>query len=77
MEEAGIPTVNITAVPTVSKMIGVTRVLRGMSVPNVLGDHELPPEQEKALRKKMIRRALEILRTEVDEKQIFSMEGTE
>ena len=58
-------------------MIGVTRVLRGMSVPNVLGDNQLPQDQEKALRKKMVRRALDILQTEVQEKQIFNLEGTE
>jgi glycine reductase len=58
-------------------MIGVTRVLRGLSVPNVLGNKDLAPEQEKAMRKKVVQRALEILRTEVDETQIFNMEGTE
>jgi hypothetical protein len=57
-------------------MIGVTRVLRGVSVPNVLGDHELPPEREKALRRKYVRRALELLQKEVTDKQIFSVEGS-
>ena len=68
---------NITAVPTVSSMIGVTRVLRGESVANLLGNIEISPEQEKMLRRRYVLRALEILRMELKEKQVFTLEGTE
>jgi hypothetical protein len=63
--------VNITAVPTVSQMIGVTRVLKGVSVPNILGTSSLPEEREGLLRRKYVVRALEILQTEIKEKEIF------
>jgi glycine/betaine/sarcosine/D-proline reductase family selenoprotein B len=63
--------VNITAVPTVSQMIGVTRVLKGVSVPNILGNSSLPEERERLLRRKYVVRALEILQTEIKEKEIF------
>jgi len=69
--------VNITAVPTVSQMIGVTRVLRGQSVPNVLGDSQLQKDKEKLLRRKYILRALEILQMDMKDKKIFSLEGAE
>ena len=68
---------NITAVPTVSSMIGVTRVLRGESVANLLGNIEISPVQEKLLRRRYVLRALEILRMELKEKQVFTLEGTE
>ena len=68
---------NITAVPTVSQMIGVTRVLRGQSVPNVLGDSQLQIDREKLLRRKYILRALEILQMDMKDKKIFSLDGAE
>ena len=77
IERQGFPVVNITAVPTVSSMIGVTRVLRGESVANLLGNIAISPEQEKLLRRRYVRRALEILRMELKEKQVFTLEGTE
>ena len=70
------PVVNITAVPTVSKMMGVTRILRGASVTNVLGDVSLTPKQEKLLRRKYILRALQILQMEIPGQQMFTLEGT-
>jgi len=69
--------VNITAVPTVSSMIGVTRVLRGESVANLLGNIEISAVQEKMLRRRYVLRALEILRMDLKEKQVFTLEGTE
>ena len=70
------PVVNITAVPTVSKMLGVTRILRGESVTNLLGDLKMTPEQEKELRRKYILRALQILEMELQGQQMFTLEGT-
>jgi glycine/betaine/sarcosine/D-proline reductase family selenoprotein B len=77
MEKFGFPVVNITAVPTVSKMIGVTRILRGESVANLLGNAGLPSEKERSLREKYVLRALEILRMDIKTKQIFTLEGTQ
>jgi hypothetical protein len=69
--------VNITAVPTISKMVGVTRILRGVSVTNLLGDTKLTKEKEKLLRRKYVLRALEILQMDVKNSQIFTVEGEE
>ncbi len=77
IERQGFPVVNITAVPTVSSMIGVTRVLRGESVANLLGNIEISTVQEKMLRRRYVLRALEILRMDLKEKQVFTLEGTE
>ena len=77
IEKQGFPVVNITAVPTVSSMIGVTRVLRGESVANLLGNIEISAVQEKILRRRYVLRALEILRMDLKEKQVFTLEGTE
>ena len=69
--------VQITAVPNVAKMVGVNRILRGQSITCVVGNSVLTPEQEKGLRRKYVRRALEILQTEVDNPTIFTLDGME
>jgi hypothetical protein len=58
-------------------MIGVNRILKGSSVANILGDTHLSPEHERALRRKYVKRALEILQMDVKGKQIFTLDGTE
>jgi len=78
IEKLGIPVVQITAVPNVAQMVGVNRILRGQTVPCVVGNSALNKEQEKALRRKIILRALEILQMEAHgPKKVFTLEGTE
>ena len=77
IERSGLPVVHITAVPTVSHMMGVNRVLRGQSVTCVLGNPELKKEEETKLRRKYVLRALEILKMDIKHKCVFTLEGTE
>jgi hypothetical protein len=58
-------------------MVGVNRILQGQSVTCVVGNSVLTREQEKALRRKYVLRALEILQTETTEPTIFTLEGTQ
>ena len=76
IEKSGIPVVNITAVPSVADMVGVTRILRGFTIPSVLGDLKLSKEQEKESRKRHIRRALSILQMEINDEHVFTLEGS-
>ena len=69
--------IQITAVPTVSRMVGVNRVLRGQRVTCVLGDSKLTKEQDKMLRRRYIMRALEIAQMHVEKKRIYTLEGSE
>ena len=78
IEKLGIPVVQITAVTNVAQMVGVSRILRGQTVPCVVGNSVLNKEQEKALRRKIILRALEMLQMEAPGSQtVFTLEGTE
>jgi glycine reductase len=78
IEKLGIPVIQITAVPNVAQMVGTNRILRGQTVPCVVGNSALNKEQEKALRRKIILRALEILQMEAPgSKKVFTIEGTE
>jgi len=59
-------------------MVGVNRILRGQTVPCVIGNSVLNKEQEKTLRRKMILRAMEMLQMDAPGPQIvFTLEGTE
>ncbi len=75
IEKAGIPVVQITAVPSASIMVGVSRILSGKTITNPFGDAELPPEREKELRRKYVVRALDLLKTKVEKSTLFTLDG--
>ena len=54
----------VTSVVPVAKMVGSNRVVQGQGIVHVLGDADLPPEEEKELRRKTVLQALEALQTE-------------
>ncbi len=65
MEKAGIPTCQITSVVPIAKMVGSNRIVQGHGIVHVLGDADLPPEEEKELRRRIVAQALESLGKEV------------
>ncbi len=57
-------------------MVRVHRILRGQTVPNVLGDNSLTPEQEKSLRRKYMLRAIEMFQAEVvDDPVVWTLDA--
>ena len=73
IEKTGIPVVQITALPEVSKMVGANRILRGTAIPYVTGDKNLPEDKEKELNFQFLKKALEILQTPVEEQTVFTL----
>lgn len=69
----GIPTAMISAVPPVPQMMGVPRLVTGHSVTSLLGDPSLPPDQERALRRRIVLMALQALGEAVDEPTTFEV----
>lgn len=61
LEEQGIPTVLVTNLQMVAASMHVNRVFTGVAIPHVFGDPTLPPAEEKALRRQLVIRALELL----------------
>jgi len=55
----------ITALPTIAKMVGANRILKGVSITHPAGDPSLAVGEEHALRRRIVERALEMLATEV------------
>lgn len=53
----------ITAALPIAKMVGSNRVVLGTGIVHVTGDAKLPPAEEKELRKRLVRQALDALQT--------------
>ena len=54
----------ITSLAPIAKMVGSNRIVQGHGIVHVLGDAELPPQEEKDLRRKIVQEALETLAKE-------------
>ena len=67
----GIPTVLITALPTIAVMVGANRVLRGVSITHPTGDPSLSTGDERALRGRLLDRALMMLATDVEPRTVW------
>ena len=73
IERAGIPVVHMCTVTPISMTVGANRSVPTIAIPHPLGNPALPPEEEKALRRKLVSRALEALTTEVEDQTIFEV----
>ena len=54
----------VTSLAPIAKMVGSNRIVRGHGIVHVLGDAELPPQEERDLRRKIVQEALETLAKE-------------
>ncbi len=59
-----------TVVP-ISLTVGANRIVPTIAIPHPLGDPTLSVEDEKELRRKLVRTALRALETEVDGQTVF------
>ncbi len=73
VERAGIPVVHMCTVVPISLTVGANRIVPTIAIPHPLGDPKLDPKDEKALRRKLVERALEALQTEVTEQTVFEV----
>ena len=48
----------------IAKMVGSNRIVQGHGIVHVLGDADLPPQEEKDLRRKIVQEALDTLAKE-------------
>ena len=67
-------TVFVTALPTIAQMVGANRILRGVSIAHPTGDPGLAVGDERALRERIVGRALEMLATEVGPGTVWELE---
>ena len=54
----------MTSALPIARMVGSNRVVLGHGIVHVAGDASLPPDEEKALRRKLVQEALDALKAE-------------
>ena len=65
------PVAFVTAMSMMAKQLGANRVITGTKIPHPMGDPSLPPEADKALRRKIVDCTLTALQSDVDGPTIF------
>lgn len=58
-------------VTPISLTVGANRIIPTIAIPHPLGNPALDPEEEYALRYKLVGKALDALETEVDGQKVF------
>lgn len=72
IERAGIPVAHICSIITISQTVGANRIVPAVAIPHPLGNPKLPPEEEKELRRNLLKKALASLQTSIEEQTVFS-----
>ena len=71
IERAGIPVVHVCTVVPISLTVGANRIVPAVAIPHPLGNPALPPDEERALRRRLVMKALKALTTPVDGQTVF------
>ena len=68
------PTVQVSTMTPVAVMVGANRIVPAAGIIHPLGNADLSPEDEKALRHRIVERALLALKTEVAQPTVFAQQ---
>jgi betaine reductase len=71
LERAGILTVHICTIVPISKTVGANRIIPAVAIPHPLGDPTKTRAQEKALRRRLVEKALEAMQTKLESQTVF------
>ena len=71
IERAGFPVVHMCTVTPISMTVGANRIVPTIAIPHPLGDPNLTMEEEKEIRRKLLKKAFHALTTEVSDQTIF------
>ena len=71
IERAGIPVVHVCTIVPISLTVGANRIVPAIAIPHPLGNPTQSKEDEKALRKSIVLKALKALETEVSGQTVF------
>ena len=63
--------VHIATIVPISLSVGANRIVPSIAIPHPLGNPLLPPEEEKALRRALVEKALVALGSDVAEQTVF------
>jgi len=71
LERAGMPTAHICSIVPISKTVGANRIVPSVAIPHPLGDPAKTAEEESAIRRALVEKALIALETDIAEQRVF------
>ena len=71
LERAGLPTAHICTIVPISKTVGANRIVPAVAIPHPLGDPNKTLQQEKAIRRQVVEKALNALETDIEDQKVF------
>ena len=72
IERVGITIVHCCSIIPISKTVGANRIVPTIAIPHPFGEPDLGQEEEKSLRKELVKKALKALVTSVEQQTIFN-----
>ena len=70
--ERKLPVVHVCTIVPISQTVGANRIVPAVAIPPPLGDPTRTPEEEKALRRRLVEKALRALQTDISEQTVFT-----
>ena len=67
----------VSALPLIALQAGGNRVIKGVKIEHVCGDPSLGPAGDSALRRRIVERCLEAIRTPISSSTLFEVEQSE
>jgi glycine reductase len=67
----GIPVAHICSIITISQTVGANRIIPAIAIPHPLGNPGLLPDEEKDLRRNLLKKAFNALQTSIEEQTVF------
>ena len=71
MEKAGILTVHICTIIPISQTVGANRIVPAVAIPHPLGDPTKSENEERLLRRSLVEKALNALKTKIEDQTVF------
>ena len=72
IEATGIAVVHICTIVPISQTVGANRIVPAVAIPYPLGDPSKSREEEKVIRRGILEKALEALKTPIREQTVFN-----
>ena len=72
IERAGIPVAHICSIITISQTVGANRIVPAVAIPHPLGNPRLPLDEEKEVRRNLLKKSFAALQTPIQEQTVFS-----
>jgi betaine reductase len=62
---------HICSIITISQTVGANRIIPAIAIPHPLGNPGLLPDEEKDLRRNLLKKAFNALKTPIEEQTVF------